>query len=170
MLTQHTVMDHVPSNDIWLRWVWGWWRCCGLLVPLGGRIKTPRRREYLHLWMVMSTRSALWKRTSWSTNRGCGPQIAVEEDMVVKLGPLVAVVVVEAAAAASAASAASAATAAVCCLLSAVCCLLLAAVCCYCCLCCYHVAVHRICSTSLRYREADQRINYIHVLQQQVCE
>ena len=28
----------------------------------------------------------------------CGPQIAVEEDMVVKLGPLVAVVVVEAAA------------------------------------------------------------------------
>ena len=29
---------------------------------------------------------------------GCGPQIAVEEDMVVKLGPLVAVVVVEAAA------------------------------------------------------------------------
>ena len=62
----------------------------------------------------------------------CGPQIAVEEDMVVKLGPLVAVVVVEAAAAASAASAASAATAAtaaVCCLLSAVCCLL-SAVCC----------------------------------------
>ena len=96
----------------------------------------------------------------------CGPQIAVEEDMVVKLGPLVAVVVVEAAAAASAASAA---TAAVCCLLSAVCCLLLAAVCCYCCLCCYHVAVHRICSTSLRYREADQLINYILVLQQQVC-
>ena len=36
----------------------------------------------------------------------CGPQIAVEEDMVVKLGPLVAVVVVEAAA---------------CCLLSAAC-------------------------------------------------
>ena len=100
----------------------------------------------------------------------CGPQIAVEEDMVVKLGPLVAVVAVEAAAAASAASAASAAAAAVCCLLSAVCCLLLAAVCCYCCLCCYHVAVHRICSTSLRYREADQLINYIHVLQQQVCE
>ena len=65
----------------------------------------------------MSTRSALWKRTSWSTNRGCGPQIAGEEDMVVKLGPLVAVGVVEAAAAASAATAA---TAAVCCLLSAV--------------------------------------------------
>ena len=39
----------------------------------------------------------------------CGPQIAVEEDMVVKLGPLVAVVVVEAAAAASAAAAAAAA-------------------------------------------------------------
>ena len=57
----------------------------------------------------------------------CGPQIAMGEDMVVKLGPLVAVVVVEAAAAASAASAASAATAAVCCLLSAVCCLLLSA-------------------------------------------
>ena len=56
----------------------------------------------------------------------CGPQIAVEEDMVVKLGPLVAVVAVEAAAAASAATAA---TAAVCCLLSAVCCLL-SAVCC----------------------------------------
>ena len=57
----------------------------------------------------------------------CGPQIAVEEDMVVKLGPLVAVVAVEAAAAASAATAA---TAAVCCLLSAVCCLLSAACCC----------------------------------------
>ena len=28
--------------------------------------------------------------------RCCGPQIAVEEDMVVKLGPVVAVVVVEA--------------------------------------------------------------------------
>ena len=54
----------------------------------------------------------------------CGPQIAVEEDMVVKLGPLVAVVVVEAAAAASAA------TAAVCCLLSAFCCLMSAACCC----------------------------------------
>ena len=37
---------------------------------------------------------------------GCGPQIAMEEDRVVKLGPLVAVVVVEAAA---------------CCLLSAAC-------------------------------------------------
>ena len=60
----------------------------------------------------------------------CGPQIAVEEDMVVKLGPLVAVVAVEAAAAASAATAATAATAAVCCLLSAVCCLLSAACCC----------------------------------------
>ena len=34
----------------------------------------------------------------WCCGPGCGPQIAVEEDMVVKLGPLVAVVVVEAAA------------------------------------------------------------------------
>ena len=58
----------------------------------------------------------------WCCGPGCGPQIAVEEDMVVKLGPLVAVVAVEAAAAASAASAA---TAAVCCLLSAACCCLL---------------------------------------------
>ena len=79
----------------------------------------------------------------------CGPQIAVGEDMVVKLGPLVSVVVVEAAAAASGASAATAA----------VCCLLLAAVCCYCCFCCYHEAVHRICSTNQRYRDPDQLIN-----------
>ena len=42
----------------------------------------------------------------------CGAQIAVAEDMVVKLGPLVAVVVVEAAAAASAATAAALAAAA----------------------------------------------------------
>ena len=91
-----------------------------------GRSELQLLRRDLRHYHYLGTSSGCWKKTSWSTSRGgvvgCGPQIAVEEDMVVKLGPLVAVVVVEAAAAASAATAA---TAAVCCLLSAACCCLL---------------------------------------------
>lgn len=128
VLTQHNGMGHLPSNYIWRRWVWGWCRCCCRLVglvPLGWRV-TPSKAKRVppsmngdgdELWLLEND---IVVHESWWC---CGPQIAVEEDIVVKLGPLVAVVVVEAAAAASAASAAAAATAAadVCCLLSAAC-------------------------------------------------
>ena len=67
-----------------------------------GRSELQLLRRNLRHYHYLGTSSGCWKKTSWSTSRGgvvgCGPQIAVEEDMVVKLGPLVAVVVVEAAA------------------------------------------------------------------------
>ena len=34
VFTQHHMMAHLPSNDKWRCWVWGWWRCRVVVVVM----------------------------------------------------------------------------------------------------------------------------------------